>query len=161
MTKQKKIALVNDLTLSFKESNALIVCDYRGLQVKNLEKLRRIAEDSNIKIQVIKNKLANIAFKNAGFKEFELKDTNIFIWSNDQISLSKVVCNFAEHNSESFSVKFGYFDNEIVSSEHIIAISKLPSKEELIGMLLSIWNAPARYFVTGLDNLRKLKEEKE
>ena len=34
------------------------------------------------------------------------------------------------------------------------------AKKELMGMLLSVWTAPARYFVTGLDNLRKAKEEK-
>lgn len=55
-------------------------------------------------------------------------------------------------------VKSGYFEGEIVDAKHIEAVSKLPSKEELIGMLLSVWTAPARYFVTGLDNLRKQKE---
>ncbi len=55
-------------------------------------------------------------------------------------------------------IKSGYFEGVIVDLKHIEAVSKLPSKEELIGMLLSIWTAPARYFVTGLDNLRKQKE---
>ena len=49
-------------------------------------------------------------------------------------------------------------EGEIADAKHIEAVSKLPSKEELIGMLLSVWTAPARYFVTGLDNLRKQKE---
>lgn len=159
MTRQKKVDLIADLTESFKVANAMIVCDYKGLQVKQLESLRRVAKDSSIHVQVIKNKLANIALKQAGYLETELKDTNIYIWSDDQISLSKVVCKFQESNAEKFSVKFGYFDGEIVDSKHIVAVSKLPSKEELIGMLLSVWTAPARYFVTGLDNLRKEKEE--
>lgn len=158
MTRQKKVDLITNLTESFKIARAMIVCDYKGLQVKQLESLRRVAKDSNIHVQVIKNKLANIALKQAGYLETELKDTNIYIWSDDQISLSKVVCKFQESNAEKFNVKFGYFDGEIVDSKHIVAVSKLPSKEELIGMLLSVWTAPARYFVTGLDNLRKEKE---
>ena len=64
-----------------------------------------------------------------------------------------------EENAENFSVKFGYFDNDVVDSKHILAVSKLPTRDELIGMLLSIWNAPVRYFVTGLSNLKKQKEE--
>lgn len=160
MTRQQKTVLVTNLTESFSRANAMIVCDYKGLQVKHLETLRRSSKNSDIQVQVIKNKLANIALKQAGYKEVELKDTNIYIWSNDQISLSKVVCKFQEANSDKFKVKFGYFDGEVVNSEHILAVSKLPSKEELIGMLLSVWTAPARYFVTGLDNLRKQKEDK-
>lgn len=159
MTRQAKVDLVANLTESFKSSSAMIICDYKGLQVKQLEALRRASKDSDIHVQVIKNKLANIALKQAGYKEAELKDTNIYIWSNDQIVLSKVVCKFQEANTDKFSVKFGYFDGELVDSAHIVAVSKLPSKDELIGMLLSVWTAPARYFVTGLDNLRKQKEE--
>lgn len=158
MTKQDKISLVNNLSESFKNAGAMIICDYKGLNVKRLESLRRDSKKSGIKVQVIKNKLANIALKNAGYKASELKDTNVYIWADEQISLSKVVCKFADAHAEHFKVKFGYFDGEIVDSKHIIAISKLPSKEELIGMLLSVWSAPARYFVTGMDNLRKQKE---
>lgn len=159
MTRQDKKVLVQSLSESFKNANAMIICDYRGLGVKSLESLRRDSKKSDIKVQVIKNKLASIALKEAGYLEAELKDTNIYIWSNDQISLSKVVCKFQEANKDKFSVKFGYFDGEIVDSKHIESVSKLPSRDELIGMLLSVWTAPARYFATGLDNLRKQKEE--
>ncbi|RDU66806.1 50S ribosomal protein L10 [Helicobacter didelphidarum] len=159
MTKKKKEDLVTNLSESFKNANAMIVCDYRGLSVKKLESLRRDSKQADIQVRVIKNKLANIALKQAGYLPSELKDTNIYIWSNDQISLAKVVCKFQEANNENFKVKFGYFDGEIVDSKHIESVSKLPSRDELIGMLLSVWTAPARYFVTGLDNLRKQKEE--
>ncbi|PAF51738.1 50S ribosomal protein L10 [Helicobacter sp. 13S00401-1] len=159
MTRLEKKELVEFLTSEFSTSSALIVCDYKGLQVKNLESLRRNSKTSGIKVHVLKNKLAKIALKANGYPEAELKESNIFIWSDDQISLSKVVCKFQEANAEKFKVKFGFFDKEVVDVAHITAISKLPSKDELIGMLLSVWTAPARYFVTGLDNLRKKKEE--
>lgn len=158
MTRDSKIELVNALTKEFEDSNALIVCNYKGLQVKNLEALRCASKDKDIKVQVIKNKLASIALKQAGYTDAGLKDTNIFIWSNDQIELSKVVCKFQEGNDK-FEVKFGYFDKEVVDNTHITTMSKLPNKQELIGMLLSVWSGPARYFVSGLDNLRKQKEE--
>lgn len=159
MTRQDKRDLVAHLTESFKNASAMIVCDYKGLSVKHLESLRRDSKKADIQVQVIKNKLASIALKEAGYLPSELKNTNIYIWSNDQISLAKVVYKFQESHSEHFNVKFGYFDGEIVDSKHIETISKLPSKEELIGMLLSVWTAPARYLVTGLENLKKQKEE--
>lgn len=159
MTKQEKIEVVESLKSGFSTSSAIVVCDYKGLKVKQLEQLRNNARTANIQVQVIKNTLAKIAMDAVGLPEKELKDTNIFIWGDDQIALSKIVCKFAQDNKDSFSLKFGYFDKEIVDNAHIEAISKLPSKDELIGMLLSVWTAPARYFVTGLDNLRKQKEE--
>ena len=159
MTKQEKIQIVEYLSSEFKQTSALIVCDYKGLKVSQLEELRKVSKNADIKVQVIKNTLASIAMKNAQCPDLELKDTNIFIWAQDQISLSKVVCRFADANKEHFSLKTGLFDGQIVDVNHIVSVSKLPSREELIGMLLSVWTAPARYFVTGLDNLRKQKEE--
>ncbi|TLD87468.1 50S ribosomal protein L10 [Helicobacter sp. MIT 03-1614] len=159
MTKQEKIQIVEYLSAEFKNASALIVCDYKGLRVSQLEELRGTSRSANIKVQVIKNTLANIAIKNAQCPNLELKDTNIFLWADDQIALSKVVCKFADSYNEHFSLKVGLFDKQVVDIKHIVSVSKLPSKEELIGMLLSVWTAPARYFVTGLDNLRKQKEE--
>ena len=157
MTKQDKAKLIEQLSSSFLDSN-IIICDYKGLSVRELEALRRSALQSSAKVQVIKNKLAGIAFKNANINDITLKDTNIFLWGKDQIALSKSAQKFADANKEKFVIKAGFFDGKAVDSKHIESISKLPSKDELVGMLLSVWSAPARYFVTGLDNLRKSKE---
>lgn len=159
MTKQEKIEIVEFLKSEFAQSSAIVVCDYKGIKTKQLEDLRDKSRVLGIKVQVIKNKLAKIAMNEAQLPDNQLKDTNIFIWGEDQIALSKVVCKFASDNKDQFVLKFGYFDKAFVDVKHIETISKLPSKEELIGMLLSVWTAPARYFATGLDNLRKQKEE--
>lgn len=158
MTKVEKNALIESLSAEFQASNAIIVCDYKGLTVKELEVLRAEMRAQNAKVQVVKNTLASIALKNSNVEALELKENNIFLWSEDQISLSKVVCKFSNSVGGKLVIKSGYFEGELVDSKHIEAVSKLPSKEELIGMLLSVWTAPARYFVTGLDNLRKQKE---
>ncbi|GAD18261.1 50S ribosomal protein L10 [Helicobacter fennelliae] len=159
MTKIQKQQTIEYLTQEFKATQTLIVCDYKGTNVKKLEELRNSARKFDAKVQVIKNTLARIALKESHYPDLDIQDTNIFIWGSDQIALSKVVVKFAETNENTFAIKVGSFDNEKVDKQHIISISKLPSKEELIGMLLSVWTAPARYFVTGLDNLRKQKEQ--
>ncbi|WP_416863057.1 50S ribosomal protein L10 [Helicobacter ganmani] len=158
MTKAEKTALIENLTAEFKASNAIAVCDYKGLTVKQLEVLRANAREQNVKVHVIKNTLALIALKNFGVEGLELKENNIFVWGEDQSSLAKTIFKFSDSVGGKLVVKSGYFEGEIVDAKHIEAVSKLPSKEELIGMLLSVWTAPARYFVTGLDNLRKQKE---
>ncbi|OBV30100.1 50S ribosomal protein L10 [Helicobacter sp. CLO-3] len=159
MTKSQKQELIGNLTKEFKDAQALLVCDYKGISVRSLEELRHSARAVNVKVQVIKNTLARIAIKDSGLPDLDIKDTNIFIWGDDQISLAKVAAKFAESNADKFIIKNGIFEGQKVEKDHIISVSKLPSKDELIGMLLSVWTAPARYFVTGLDNLRKQKEE--
>lgn len=159
MTKNEKTQMIEHLSSEFKNASALLVCDYKGLSVKSLDELRKSARTQEIKVQVVKNTLAKISMDNAGYPDLGLKNTNIFIWGNDQIGLSKLAAKFGEANKEKFAIKNGSFDGEKVELDHIMAISKLPSRDELIGMLLSVWTAPARYFVTGLDNLKKQKEQ--
>ncbi|CAE09605.1 50S ribosomal protein L10 [Wolinella succinogenes] len=159
MTKTEKTQIIETLTAEFKASSAIAVCDYKGLTVRQFEALRRAARDNGAKVQVVKNTLAGIALENADAKGLELKETNVFVWSDDQIALSKTIMKFAETSNEKFKVKFGYYEGSVVDAAHIETVSKLPSRDELIGMLLSVWTAPARYFVTALDNLKKQKEE--
>lgn len=80
MTKAEKTALIENLTAEFKASNAIAVCDYKGLAVKQLEVLRANAREQNVKVHVIKNTLALIALKNFGVEGLELKENNIFVW---------------------------------------------------------------------------------
>ncbi len=157
MTREQKSGLIEDLTKSFESSNAIAICDYKGLSVSKIELLRKELKKSDAKAKVVKNTLAKIALKAANKDLDDLKGTNIFIWGKDQLTLSKAITKFAADNKDFFIVKMGYFEGEVVNAAHIEALSKMPSKEELIGMLLSVWTAPLRYMVTGLDNLAKQK----
>ena len=156
MTRQEKTQIIDTLTEQFKASNAIVVCDYKGVTHKDLEELRKIARDNDTKVQVIKNTLAAIAIKNADLEEIELKDTNIFLWSEDQISAPKVADKF---KNEKFSIKGGIIEGSAADSAKVVAFAKLPGREELLGMLASVWMGPVRNFTIGLDALRRKKEE--
>jgi large subunit ribosomal protein L10 len=159
MTREEKQELVAGLTESFKTAGAIVVCDYKGLTVKQLESLRAKAREKEVKVQVIKNKLASIAVKNCDIDGFEVSDTNIFVWAEDQIAACKVADQFAQEVKENFEIKSGIIEGEIADKAKVEAFAKLPGREELLGMLGFVWMAPLTNFVTGLDNLRKKKEE--
>lgn len=159
MTREQKNEVISFLTSEFKESQAIVVCNYKGLSHKQLEDLRISAKENDTKVQVAKNTLTTIAVKNAELGEIELSGTNIFLWSEDQISACKVADKFAQAHEDKFSIKSGIIEGEISDIERVNAFAKLPNREELLGMLLSVWVAPARNFATGLDNLRAKKEE--
>jgi len=159
MTRQHKEEVVAFLTDEFKEAKAILVCGFSGLTVAQIETARELANEADTKVHVVKNTLATIALKNAGLQPLELKEANIMVWGDDQISVCKVADKAATDFNEKFVIKSGLFEGEPADLNQIAAIAKLPSKDELIGMLLSVWTAPLRNLVTGLDNLKTKREE--
>ena len=159
MTRAEKEQLVADLTTAFSESNAVVICDYKGTKCQELESVRALASENDAHVKVVKNTLAMIALKNAGIEGLELKDTNLVVWGEDQISTCKVADKAATEFKNTFALKAGALEGKTVDLDTIMAMAKLPSRDELIGMLLNVWQAPVRNFTIGLDALRQKKEE--
>jgi len=159
MTRTRKEELVAEMTAEFKDAGAIIVCDYKGMTVENLEVVRNLAKDEEIKVQVVKNKLAAIALQNAGCEAVDFKDTNLVIWGDAQVTPCKIADKAATDFKNTFSIKTGLIQGEVASLETINAMAKLPTRDELIGMLLNVWNAPVQNFTIGLNALAAKKEE--
>jgi large subunit ribosomal protein L10 len=158
MLKSKKAEVIEQLTTSFADTTAVVICDYKGLTVSQLEELRKAARAKDTSVQVVKNTLATIALNNAGMSGVEIKDTNIFIWSDDVINAAKIASDFAKDNDK-FVIKAGYLDKEPADVAKIEAFAKLPGRDELLGMLAATWMAPITNLAIGIDALRKKKEE--
>ena len=158
MLKSKKAEVIEQLTNSFTNTTAVVICDYKGLKVSDLEELRTAARAKDTSVQVVKNTLATIALNNADMSGIEIKDTNIFIWSDDVISAAKIAADFAKTH-EQFVIKAGYLDKEPADIAKIEAFAKLPGREELLGMLAATWMAPITNLAVGIDALRKKLEE--
>lgn len=159
MTRIEKEAIVNELSTAFADQGAVIVCDYKGMTVAKLEAIRDLARENNVNIRVVKNTLAGIALKNANCDELELLDNNIFIWGEDQIATCKVAEKSADKYKDHFSIKTGVIESRVADVATINAMAKLPGREELLGMLLNVWNGPARAITIGLQALATKKEE--
>ncbi|MBL0721101.1 MAG: 50S ribosomal protein L10 [Sulfurovum sp.] len=159
MTRTEKKQLVAEMTESFKDAEAIIICNYKGMTVPAIESVRNLARENQTEVKVVKNTLASIALKNTGQEEVSFINTNLVIWSNDQISACKVADTAASENKETFLIKTGLLEGKIVDLEIINAMAKLPSRDELISMLLNVWNAPVQNFTIGLSALATKKEE--
>ncbi len=158
MTRSEKKVIVDNLTTEFSSAQAIIACDFKGLTVSDIEGLRNAARQSEVKVQVVKNTLAAIALKGANVEGMELNENNIIIWGADPIGAAKVVSNYAKDH-EKLVVKNGFIDGEPADAKRIDAFAKLPGREELLGMLASVWMGPVRNFTIGLDALKRKKEE--
>jgi large subunit ribosomal protein L10 len=159
MTRADKEALVSEMTSEFSKASALIVCDYKGLTCKELETVRISANESDAKVKVVKNTLASIALENAGADKLEIKNTNLIIWGSDQISTCKIADIAATNFKNRFVIKSGLFEGKKQDIATINAMAKLPTRDELLGMLLNVWNAPIQNFTIGLSALATKKEE--
>lgn len=157
MNKTQKSEIVNALTSEFKTAAAVVMCDYRGLTVSDLEELRKIARGKETRVQVVKNTLASIALSNADMTGLAISDTNIFVWGEDSIAAAKTVVEFAK-SKDKFVIRMAYIDGEAADEKKVRAFATLPGREELLGMLASVWMGPVRNFTIGLDALKRQKE---
>ena len=161
MTRTRKEELVAEMTAEFKSAGAIIVCDYKGMTVENLEAVRNMAREEDVKVKVVKNTLAAIALNNAGCEAVDFKDTNIVLWGDTQVLPCKIADKAATQFKDTFSIKAGLIEGEVATLDTINALAKLPSRDELIGMLLNVWNAPVQNFTIGLQALADKKESEE
>jgi len=158
MTKTQKAEIIEVLSTEFKDAQAVVLCDYKGLSVSDLEELRSMARAKETKVQVVKNTLATIALKNVDLEGIEIKDTNIFVWGEDSVATSKVAADFAKKH-ELFVIKSAYIDREAADAGKVEAFAKLPGREELLGMLAATWMAPLTNLGFGLNALKEKKEQ--
>lgn len=159
MTRTRKEELVAQMTAEFKDAGAIIVCDYKGMTVEQLEVVRNYAKDEETKVQVVKNRLARIALKNAGCEDIEFTDTNLVIWGESQISPCKIADKAGSDFKDTFKIKTGLIESKVADMATINAMATLPDRDTLIGMLLNVWNAPVQNFTIGMDALAKKLEE--
>jgi large subunit ribosomal protein L10 len=158
LNKVKKQEVIEQLTAEFTKDNSIYVCDFKGSKTKDLEELRNAVREAGGQVQVVKNNLARIALANNGV-EATYEDNNIFIWGEDQITLAKLVVKYAEAHKEEFKVNSSVIEGEVKDAEYVIEVSKLPTKDELLGMVAYMMKAPLTKFAYGLQNLIEKKEE--
>jgi large subunit ribosomal protein L10 len=158
MTRIEKESLVKSLVPQFEKSGAIIIGNYKSLTVTELENLRKVARENNVKVQVIKNSLVKVALKESKINGLTLKNMNIFLWGSDAINTAKVAFNFSEKN-EKFKLVNSYIDGNVVEANKVEVFAKSPGKKELLGMLASVWMAPIRNFTIGINALKEKKEQ--
>lgn len=150
---QKKV-LVDQLSAVLAASQAAALAEYRGLTVAQMTVLRRQARDSQVYVRVIKNNLARRAVQGS---EFEcLSDRFVgplaLAAGSDPVVLAKVLTGFAKEH-EQLRVTAAAMGGKLVSSSELDTLAKLPSREQLLAMLVGTMQAPIRTFVQLLNEI--------
>lgn len=174
MNRDEKSVIVSELNDSFNRAKFAVVADYCGLKVSELQKIRIELRNCDSEIRIAKNTLLKRAVAETGsaaLSEDFSGTTAVVIAYADPVQPAKVVAKFADEH-EKFKIRSATFEGEKLSVDGLIALSKLPSKEILLGQLLSVMNAVPtglvrvlsgvpRTFLYGLQAIKDQKEQAE
>lgn len=156
---EKKQAYIQEVAEKMKNSNVGIIISYKGINSKDVTQMRKELREADVDYFVIKNTMLKRASEQIGFDfSNELTGTTAIALSKDEpIAVSKILTNYAKKLKESteFRIKTGFLDGKIVDVEIIKEIGSLPSKEQLLGQLLSVLTAPMRGLAISLSEIAK------
>jgi large subunit ribosomal protein L10 len=154
MAQKYKVEKVETLKEELKDYNSFIFTDYRGLDVQQINQLRNSLRDKGAHYHVIKNRYAKRVFQDLGFDgmdQYLVNPTAIAYFEKNLSEIAKVLIDSAEETT--LELKGGYSDGSVISSDELIKISKLPSRDVLLAQLLGMLNAPQRGLVTALHGI--------
>ena len=143
-----KSETVKEISEKAKKSQTIIVCEYRGLTVAQIQEVRRALHKEKAEMNVYKNSLVERAVDELGYNDLNsvLTGPNAIVFSEDVIAGAKVIAKYAKRHKDILVVKGGIVEGKFVDAKGIIEVSKLPGKEGLISMFLSCLQAPVRSF---------------
>ena len=143
-----KSETVKTITEKAQKSQTIIVCEYRGLTVAQIQEVRRALRKENAEMNVYKNSLVERAVDELGYNELNniLTGPNAIVFSEDVIAGAKVIAKYAKRHRDILVVKGGIVEGKFVDAKGMLEVSKLPGKEGLISMFLSCLQAPIRSF---------------
>ena len=141
ITKDKKQSLVADLTALLSDAKMTVFAKYQGLSVSDMQELRNLAREANVKIKVVKNRLVKVAMGDiAAYKDTDatLEGQLLYaISSEDEVAPAQVLAKFAKDH-EMLQIA-GAFSGEgaTLTEAETKALAQLPSKNELIAQVVA------------------------
>ena len=140
---EQKQAVVSEVSAQLAKAQAVIVAEYRGLDVARVTQLRAKARQSGLYLRVLKNTLARRAVKGTPFESLtdQMVGPLMYGIATDPVAGAKVIAEFAKDN-ELFVIKGGAMPNTKMSDKDVKALALLPSREELIAKLMGTMQAP-------------------
>ena len=165
ISKDKKTTLVADLTELLSNSKMVVYAKYEGLTVAELQELRKMAREANIKIKVVKNRLVKVAMKEiAAYKDTDASGLTgqllYALGTDEDFDAAKVLTKFAKTHAKMELV--GGFNGEgaALSKEEVTTLGSLPTKNELIAQVVDTLLSGINGIVSALENKPETIEAK-
>jgi large subunit ribosomal protein L10 len=154
MPQAYKIDKVKALEGELKGYENFVFTDYRGLNVHQINALRRNLREKGAEYHVVKNRFAKRVFQDLGFEGFEeffVNPTALVYFDTDLSEIAKILIDTAEDTT--LQLKGAYSDGVILSPDELSKVSKLPAREVLVAQVLGVLDAPVRGLATVLNGV--------
>lgn len=144
MPNERKIQIVENLKEKLKTAKGVVLTNYQGLSVPEVEALRRQLKESRTDLQVVKNTLLQLALQKSKFQNPNLNlegPTAVVLSREDEIAPLKVLYDFAKGH-EALKVKGGFFEGAWIVAEKLKEIAVLPGREVLLAKVVGMIQSP-------------------
>lgn len=154
---EAKKELVAEIKDKLSRAKCVVFVDYRGLNVAQDTEMRTEFRKNNSDYKVYKNRLVLRAANELGISGLEehLQGTSAIAFGyEDEVSAAKIVSQVGE-KTKMLSIKCGLLNGKLISSDEVKTLAKIPSREELIGKLLFIFQNPMRSLAVAINEIAK------
>lgn len=156
LSRAAKEERVREYNAAFKATLSVMVVEYKGLSVSEMEKLRKDVSAAKAKLTVVKNTLLKIAAKNTDIEQIdELFEgpTAVAICESDPSAVAKVFVNTIK-SAPMLKLKGGFVDGIVLDANEISELSKLPSRLELIVQFMGLISSPLSNLLGALSQMQ-------
>jgi large subunit ribosomal protein L10 len=151
---EQKQAMVSEVSAKLKGAQAVIVAEYRGLDVGRVTQLRSKARKAGLYLRVLKNTLARRAVQGTPFEKLSDQMVGPLMYgiAQDPVAGAKVLSEFSRDN-ELFVIRAGAMANAVMSAKDVKALALLASREELLAKLMGTMQAPVAKLVRTMNEV--------
>ena len=158
---ERKKQAVKSLVEEIKKAEIVLLTNYRGITVEEDTKLRKNVRENGGSYKVIKNNIAKRAFEELKIDfddEVFINPTAIIIANENYLSTLKTIYKFSKDN-EYYVIKAGTIEGEVKTIEELQTLAKLPSRQELMGMLAGTLLSTISKLAVAVNEVKNKKEE--
>jgi large subunit ribosomal protein L10 len=159
LLRKEKERIVEELQGALEGTKVAILSDYRGLNVGEMTVLRNQLRQASVNYRVVKNALIKLALKNTDLEPLidQISGPTAVAFSyEDPISPAKILEQFGREQPK-LEIKGGIVEGKLIDQAGVKRLAQIPSREVLLGRLVSVLGAGPTHLVTVLSlNLQKL-----
>ena len=149
MSKEAKKIYVEEMKKNFSSNEAVLIAQYQGLNVNELDELRNELRQKGILFKITKNRITKIAIKETPVKDLEKYFTGptAAAISSDAITTAKILTKFAKSH-EKLKIVAGFMDGKVLDQKEVAIIATLPSLDEARAKIIGILATPAQKLIS-------------
>ena len=145
MNKESKKNYIEEMKKNFESNESVMIAQYQGLNVVELDELRKELRENGILFKITKNRITKLAIKDSPVKDLEKFFTGptATAMSSDAITTAKILTKFAKSHKK-LKIIAGFMDGKVLDEKEVAIIATLPSLEEARAKIVGILVSPAQ-----------------